>query len=375
MLKVTLVSNEFFIWDRHGGFGAFTRKLARELVKQGVDVELLMEYYNHREQPLPGDSTVVDGVVIRSLPVNLKNLSMHRNLCRTDTDIIHSECDPFSTYFVFRSNPTAPKVVTIQDLRSVQERKRLTMESPSVEWGMPNLRQIPKSILVWHFAKDNLKKANIVSIQARLLERKVRSVLNYHKPVWYLPNFVDIPDPAVLKKSVEPTVIFLGRLEPIKNPELMFEVAKRAPNINFYVLGKTMYEVRDRNLRKIAKRIPNLQLLGHDSGNLKEELLCKAWVLINTSYYECLPVSFLEALAHKCALLSMHDPDGYTSKFGVRCEDDVASLCRGLRWLIEKQRWYEFGKLGYEYIKVHHETQKCVSDHINLYNRLLKSSN
>jgi glycosyltransferase involved in cell wall biosynthesis len=332
---------------------------------------LLMQYYYHKQQPRPGESTVIDGVVVRSMPI-FRSLFMHRNVCKIDTDVIHSECDPFNTHFVFESNPTTPKVVTIQDLRSVQERRRLTMDSPSIEWGMPNLSQIPLSILVWHFARKNLKQANVVAIQARLLEPKVQNVLHYHKPIFYLPNFIDVPDSVVLKKSAEPTVIFIGRLDPVKNPELMFEVAKRFPNVTFYVLGKTIYKLREMNLRKLAEKIPNLHLLGHDSGKLKKELLCKAWVLLNTSYYECLPVSFLEALANCCALLSTQNPDGYTSRFGVHCEDNVDSLCRGLNWLIEKERWRELGKLGYEHVKAFHETQKCVCDHINLYNRLLK---
>jgi glycosyltransferase involved in cell wall biosynthesis len=370
-LKVTFVSNEFFIWDRYGGFGAFTRKLAVELVRNGVEVEVLMEYYSHLQQPQPWESTIIDGVVVRSLR-RLRNSLLSSNVYKIDADVIHSECDPGNTHFVFRSNPATPKVVTIQDLRSVQERKKLTMDSPSMEWGMPSLRQIPGSVLVWHFARKNLKEANVVAVQARLLKPKVQSVLHYYKPVLYLPNFVDVPTSAVFKKSVEPTVLFLGRLDPVKNPELMFEVAKRVPNVNFYVLGKTIYKIRDMKLHKMAEQIPNLHLLGHDSDNLKEELLCKAWILLNTSYYECLPMSFLEALAHKCALLSTQNPDGYTSRFGVHCEDSAERLSCGLLWLIEKERWRELGRLGYEYVKANHETQKCVGDHINLYNRLRK---
>ena len=370
-MKISLVSDEFFIWDRFGGFGAFTRKLATELVRHGLEVEVLMEYYYHNQQPQPFESTVIDGVVVRSLPAHLRELLIHRNICKIDADIIHSQCDPFNTHFVFRGNPATPKVVTIQDLRSVQERRRLTMDSPSVEWGMPNLRLIPRSVLVWHFARENLKKATVVAVQACLLKSKVRSTLHYKKPLIHLPNFVDIPDSAVFKKSAEPSVIFLGRLDPVKNPELMLKVAKRVPHVSFYVLGRTIYKNRDRNLRKLAEKIPNVHMLGHDSGNLKEKLLGKAWVLLNTSYYECLPVSFLEALAHNCALLSTQNPDGYTSKFGVHCEDNVDSLCRGLHWLIEKERWRELGKLGYQHVKASHETKKCVNDHINLYRRLL----
>lgn len=168
-LKVVLVSSEFFMWNRFGGFGAFTRKLAVELVKQGVEVELWLEHFCS-VQPLPGKSTIIDGVTVKTMP---RKREWHK--CKTDADIIHSQCDPLDTYAVFRANPDTPKIVTVQDLRTKSERKRLWMDSPSIEWGTPSVRMWPLSFLTWHCARANAKRANIVAVQAHLLKKKVNS--------------------------------------------------------------------------------------------------------------------------------------------------------------------------------------------------------
>lgn len=68
--------------------------------------------------------------------------------------------------------------------------------------------------------------------------------------------------------------------------------------------------------------------------------LRESWVLVNTSVCECLPVSFLEAAAHSCAILSPHDPDGFATRFGNNVVD--GGYASGLRWLLEGN-WSEAG--------------------------------
>ena len=371
-MKVCLVTAEFFCWGNYGGFGAFTRKLAKELVKHGIGVKVLMGY-KYPFQPSFGKSVFIDGACVTTLP-NVRDRLLNHNLFKTDADIIHSQNDPLNTYFVFKSNPSVPKVVTIQDLRTPEERKRLTADSPSIEWGMPGGKQILLSPVVWHCARSNLKHANVVACQAHLLKPKIKSVLNYSGRPLFLPNFVEIPESQTLKKSDRPTVVFLGRLDSVKNPELTFDVAKKVPNIDFYILGSTRTQGRTLWLQKQAEGIDNLHLLGHNSGNLKEKLLSEAWVLINTSYYECMPVSFLEALAHKCCLLSTQNPDGYTESFGFYDKSfSVNGLVYGLNFLIKNDVWRLKGECGYEYVKKVHNIEKGIEDHICLYKTLLDS--
>lgn len=343
--------------------------MAKELVKRGVEVEVFLGY-NSPSQPKYGKSEVVDDVLVTTIP-RIRNMLLDRRLCETDADVIHSQNDPLNTYFIFRNNPNVPKAVTIQDLRTPEERRSLTSDSPSIEWGMPRGRQILLSPFIWHYAKSNLKMANAVACHAHLLEPKIRNVLGFSKRIFFLPNFIDIPKSKPMTKSDKPSVVLLGRLDPVKNPELTIEVARKMPDVDFYILGLARAQGRNAWLHKQAQGITNLHFLGHDAGLLKEELLSKAWILINTSYYECMPVSFLEALAHKCCILSTQNPDGYTESFGYYDKSFSADgLVHGLRVLLQDNAWTAKAEAGFQWVRSLHSTERGIQNHIELYRKL-----
>lgn len=90
----------------------------------------------------------------------------------------------------------------------------------------------------------------------------------------------------------------------------------------------------------------------------------------STNVHECLPVSFLEAAAHRCAILSPNDPDGFTTSFDyhVAAEDYVDSL----RWLLEGERWRERGEKGLSYVSGVHERKRVIDRHVEIYESLLR---
>jgi glycosyltransferase involved in cell wall biosynthesis len=105
------------------------------------------------------------------------------------------------------------------------------------------------------------------------------------------------------------------------------------------------------------------------TGPEKLEVLNKSWVLVNTSVSECLPVSFLEAAAHGCAILSFHDPDGFASHFGQHVRD--GDLESGLRALLKGDSWREKGEAGRAYVSEVHEVSAVTDKHIEAYRALL----
>ena len=147
-------------------------------------------------------------------------------------------------------------------------------------------------------------------------------------------------------------------------------MAKFLPWVTFYVLGKAHDEIRNLQLKQISEEINNVKFLGFEDGKTKSEVLSKAWILVNCSLYECLPVSFLEALSYKCAILSTVDPDGYTSKFGrFTTESD---LVKNLSWILDFDRWRMLGEEGYKYVKSKHSTEVGVNNHLRIYEGLIK---
>jgi hypothetical protein len=82
-----------------------------------------------------------------------------------------------------------------------------------------------------------------------------------------------------------------------------------------------------------------------------------------------LPNAFLEAAAHGCALLSLTDPDGFTSRFGAVAREET--LEDELRGLLENDRWRARGAAAREFVAEAFATPIAVREHIEAYERLL----
>jgi glycosyltransferase involved in cell wall biosynthesis len=216
--------------------------------------------------------------------------------------------------------------------------------------------------------RQGVRIADAVYCQAHSTISKAKQLYELPSNPGFLPNPVKIPALAPRKAS-EPTVCFLGRFDAEKRPERFFDLAKEFTDVRFVALGKAHDERLDRRLRERYGGIGNLSLPGLVLGKEKEDILDEAWVLVNTSVSECLPVSFLEASAHRCAILSFHDPDGFASNFGFHA--DKGSLSAGLRWLLEDDRWRLMGEEGCRYVSEIHEFRRVIDLHIREYEKIL----
>ena len=66
-----------------------------------------------------------------------------------------------------------------------------------------------------------------------------------------------------------------------------------------------LYEDKYRNVVSKYVGLPNLEIKGFVSEEEKGRMLNKCWIVVLPSIREGLPIAMLEALAHKCALLSL----------------------------------------------------------------------
>jgi glycosyltransferase involved in cell wall biosynthesis len=209
--------------------------------------------------------------------------------------------------------------------------------------------------------------ADLVLAQAKFYIDKLRKLykINPNKVI-YLPNPVDyVPPENRIEKSDKPMVCYLARMDPEKRYWIFFELARKFPDIQFVALGapSMFFEEMFKKIAEKYRILPNLKLMGFLDGHEKWKILDKCWILILPSIKEGLPIAMLEGLAHKCALLSSVNPDGLTERFGYWVREN--DFIEGLKWLLENDKWKDFGDKGYKYVRENHELNKVVSILIN----------
>jgi glycosyltransferase involved in cell wall biosynthesis len=353
-LSLCLVATELFDWGRHGGIGMATRTIGVGLVDRGVNVSVVVP-----RGTLQAPVEELDGMTVHGFPIWRYPLtgSLYR---RVDADIYHSEGLSWGSVLALNSVPERRHIVTFQNPRTREEWGALYRFYP--------LRRRLFNALYWDRLVEVVGRMDAVYCQSRDMIPKAKEMYHLADDPGFLPNPVDVPN-KIPRKSGEPTVCFLGRFDGEKRPELFLELAERFPDVRFVAMGRANDESRDRALRRRYGGSTNVEMPGFLSGEIKNRILEEAWILVNTSVSEGFPVSFLEAAAHGCAILSPHDPEGFSSRFGHHVGD--GGLDAGLRFLLDSGRWKRKGEEGYAYVSEFHEKGRVIDMHMEVYEGLM----
>jgi glycosyltransferase involved in cell wall biosynthesis len=226
---------------------------------------------------------------------------------------------------ILKNFPTTPCLIWIKDPRDEAEWKKISELPLEIRTYNKNTPEEFMKMLVSD--SDSIKRL----VRSNLFRRKVIFATQAHSLVEiakraygldninpiFLPNPIRVPQIKKPTYSTKPSVLFLGRLEPIKRPWIYFELAKRFPKVDFYVAGKAHFPDLMNPIIERYQDIPNLIFLGMTTGHRLEELLDSVWAVVNTSVHEALPVSFLEAFSYYKPVISCQNVDNLTSKYGV----------------------------------------------------------
>lgn len=353
MVHICFISLEYFEWGRYGGIGKATRDIASEMVKRNIDVSVVVplgfcqkKYEN------------IEGVNVYGYPLSKYPL-IGGLFKKIGADIYHSQDPTPGTWFALKHSPNSKHLLTCQNPRTGQDWVHVNQYYP--------FRRKIYNKYIEPVVNDCVKQLDRVYCQARYTINKARQIFNLDYDPVFLPNPVCVPEEYPEKSDI-PTVLFLGRFDKEKKPEVFMNMAEYFPDVRFIAAGASHDKGYDYFLRKKYSQCANLVLPGFVEGNEKIRLLNEAWILVNTSISECLPVSFLEAAAHGCSILSPHDPDDFTSSFGEKVP--VKELVNGLSRLLDNE-WREKGEKGYRYVKKYHEKNRVIEQHLNEYDNLL----
>jgi len=383
-MRVCFVVSEIFAWGKYGGFGSMVRFLARGLAERGVEVYAIVP---RRPGQKPREN--LDGFTVLSHPGwAVLAGSVYQQV---DADVYHSQEATLATLGARWAMPDRKHVVTCIDPWDCrdwwQEFTYDVKSSPMRGLVYPLLWGYYSPIIV----RPAVLRAHAVFSQARFLIPKVQRLYHLPDPPIFLPNPYTVPK-RPMHKATHPTVCYLSRWDSRKRPELFFELASTFPNVRFIALGRAHSSRRDAHLRKRYSGIPNLHLVGFinpfESVRL-EHILEESWIMINTAAREGLPAAYVESAAHRCAILSAVDSDGFASRGGCHVKAAVSSgqrtqsggvqatvddYAKGLKWLLENDRWREKAEAGYQYVWDIHDQQHVVDHHLAVYEGLLGDS-
>jgi len=357
-MHICLICSEFLGFGVAGGFGFATRSLGRNLINRGHRVTVAM--------PQPVDlrvsETSIDGIAIRTFPRSgiFSASALYREI---GADLYHSQHPSLSTYVAQRAMPDAPHVVTVRDPRNIRD-WWLEFKYPSrSRAGVLKTMAFYDNPLTWMA----VRRANRVFVPAKCLAEHVRKTYFLPRAPEFMPTPIAMPE-TTGPKAGQPTLCYVGRLDRRKRPDRFLDLASRFPEARFVVVGGAQDPGYEQELRQRYGKAKNVHMLGfvdQFSSDALHQVLASSWIMVNTAMREGLPNVFIEAAAHGCAIVSAHDPDGFSSAFGRHCPD--GNFEQAVSWLLKSGRWQALGQAGAAYARSTNAVEIAVQRHETAY--------
>lgn len=324
--------------------------LGRELVKRGVKVSAVIAR-RHGQRELEQ----VDGIAVYGYPP--ESPLRAATLCREcDADIYHSLDPSMSTALAAAVQRNRRHVVTIRAphawLHEFRSPGRASLAGECIRTENP---------LVWLA----VHRADQLLCASEDLVHWARTKYRVREPL-FLPTPVAVP--RRVQKGNTPTVCFMGGWRRYQRPELFFDLARRFPAVTFVAVGKSRDRQYDASLRREYGSLPNLHMTGLIDpfrSDALANILSESWIMVSTGARPGLPDACVEGAAHRCAILSDTDPDGFASRFGYHATDH--DLAAGLDTLLANDAWRELGERGHDHVLERFETGRVMERYMDVY--------
>ena len=344
-LRIGFLTSEYPTETYTGGIGSYVRQMAQSLVELGHSSFVLLSAPLDEgpawDGPVPIYRVRVSGFASR-LPEPLgkgASLSFARALARIANELSLDvlEAPEWGGLTAFLDLVKPPKLRVVVRLHTCSSIVRRVNNSNA---------QSMRERLEWRL-RDWLEKRSVLTADAvtavskAIGEETTRSLRLVRTDFQVIPNSVN--DSAFsltedMREAANPVVLFIGRLEWRKGPDLLIRavpaILKRQPRVLFRFAGMdtatgpgsiSMRSHLDSLLPSGARS--NVDFCGHLAPPQLEEALCQATVCVFPSRYEGLPMVCLEAMAHGKAIVATDIPgfcemisDGETGVI-VRGED------------------------------------------------------
>lgn len=201
---------------------------------------------------------------------------------------------------------------------------------------------------------------------------------NFGREAELIKNGVRIPLPdeqTAEEAGNQPGFLWVGSIGRRKRPELFLELASKIPEARFTLIGNKVDEpgYYDEIVRR-AGEIPNLTFAGFVPPDRIEAYYRRSYALINTSYLEGFPNTYLYAWIHGIPTLTIEiDPDGIIENNGIgERTDSIEGLVEAARRLLGNPALRaEMSEKAKDYVAENHDIEMTAEKYIRLFEKLL----
>ncbi len=172
----------------------------------------------------------------------------------------------------------------------------------SVYAGASDMDFVPDQGGQIRFARDRwIFRRGLAAVDRIVAQNEVQRascLANYGRDAVVIQSCYARPPSSALPGEAD-RVLWVGRMEPGKRPELLLELAARLPHRRFTMVGgpgkgrERLFE----SVQRRAAQLPNVELTGFLPLAQVEPWFDRARVFVNTSVYEGMPNTFLQAWA------------------------------------------------------------------------------
>ncbi|OQX84328.1 MAG: hypothetical protein B6D63_04950 [Candidatus Latescibacteria bacterium 4484_7] len=348
--------------------------VAREMAARGIEVSFIVGDYGQDDVEVFGDITVIKSFAPfkgnRKLRFILDMLKIYRAMKIADADVYNQRSTSFYTgqlaYFAARL------------------KKKFTF-SIGIDYNCLSDCGgfLPK--IMCRLYRYGIRKADAVIAQTEQQKKLLRE--NFDVEATLIRNGIYIPtgtshddaldkvENALQGKEKTREFLWVGSFRKRKRPELFVELARRIPEARFTLIGgvgddKDYYE----KIVKDAEKVENLRYVGFVPPERIDSYYRKAFALINTSYLEGFPNTYLHSWIYGTPTLTIEiDPDGIIEREGIgRKTGSFEELVRSARELCSDENLRNhMSQRAWNYVRKNHDIKDRSQDYIELFERLI----
>jgi glycosyltransferase involved in cell wall biosynthesis len=184
-------------------------------------------------------------------------------------------------------------------------------------------------------------------------------------------------EPGAQAAPPDGIVLWAATVKPLKRPDLFIELARSQPHRRFVMVGgpepaagaAAFFE----GVARQARAVPNLHMTGHVPFHEVGAWFDRAAVVVNTSDYEGLPNTFVQAWLRGAPTLSFVRPESAPGRTGTIACADVAQMAQRLQELLDDPAaWQAASAACRAHFEAHHTMEVAVQRYLDVFAQVLQ---